>query len=251
MTRGWAARAVAIAAVLAALAGCGEDVEPSPSSEAASAKTGAVSATPRPKVSKTASCDVLLGRSKAGPLQDILAIGSGGAVTPELVTRAAEGADALRAVAKRSPRELEVRLVFVSEETDTRVAALRTDRTVERDSTPLMAAGLEVVRICEQSLSKPGPEGSQEYSQTQTNGLMTTIPGNGTFQVGTDVAAGTYRTEGPSRDGGRSCVGYASSEPADLSTYLRGTTSNGPAFLRLEAGEYVTTMFCQPFEIQG
>ena len=251
MTRGWAARGVAIAAALAALAGCGEDVKPSPSSEDASAKTGAVSATSRPKVSKTASCDLLLGTGTAGPLQDILAIGSGGAVTSERITRAAKGSDMLRAVAKRSPRELEVRLVFVSDETDSRVAELRTDRTAERDSTPLMAAGLEVVQICEQGLFKPGSERSQKFSQTQTNGLRTTIPGNGTFQVGTDVAAGTYRTEGPSPDDGRSCVGYASTNPADLGTYLRGSTSNGPAFLRLEAGEYVTTLFCQPFEIQG
>ncbi len=250
MTKGWAARGVAIAAVLAALTGCGEEVEPSPSSEGASAKATPVSASPRPKVSKTASCDLLLGKGTAGPLEDILAMGSGGAVPQELITRAAKGADALRAVAKRSPRELGVRLVLVSDETDTRVADLRTDRTVERDSTPLMAAGLEVVQICDQRLSKPGSE-AQKYSQTQTNGLMTTIPGNGTFQVGTDVAAGTYRTEGPSPDGGRPCVGYASREPADLSTYLRGSTANGPAFLRLEAGEYVTTMFCLPFEIQG
>lgn len=77
--------------------------------------------------------------------------------------------------------------------------------------------------------------------------LARTIPGDGTFLVGTDIAAGTYRNEGPSPNDGRSCVVYASTKPSDLGTYLRGSTSKGPAFIEVREDEYVTTFSCKPF----
>jgi hypothetical protein len=80
--------------------------------------------------------------------------------------------------------------------------------------------------------------------------LATTVPGNGTFLVGKDVAAGTYRNTGPDPDDGRPCVAYTSSKPDDLQSYLRGSTSKGPGIVVLNTGEYFTTLSCTDFHRQ-
>lgn len=75
-----------------------------------------------------------------------------------------------------------------------------------------------------------------------------TVPGDGTFEVGVDIPAGTYRNPG-AKGPGYYCVAYASSKPTDLTTWLRGSTSKGPAIVTLNRGEFFTTQFCKPFTL--
>lgn len=72
--------------------------------------------------------------------------------------------------------------------------------------------------------------------------------GEGTYLVGEDVAAGLYRSGGPSPDDGRYCVVFASEKPDDLNSYLRGSTIQGPTVIELNAGEWVTSQFCETFK---
>lgn len=76
--------------------------------------------------------------------------------------------------------------------------------------------------------------------------LPSVLPGDGTFEVGRDVAPGTYRSEGPA-DGRNYCFVTVSEEPNDMSTYLRGSSGSGPAIIRLNDGEFVTTSTCRKF----
>ena len=73
------------------------------------------------------------------------------------------------------------------------------------------------------------------------------VPGDGTFEVGRDIPPGTYRNAGASND--LFCVAHASSKPADLGSYLRGSTWEGPAIIEVHQGEYFTTQFCKPFTL--
>lgn len=73
-----------------------------------------------------------------------------------------------------------------------------------------------------------------------------TVPGDGTFEVGVDIPAGTYRNPG-AKGPGYFCVAYAAAKPNDLTTYLRGSTSKGPAIVTVNPGEFFTTQFCKPF----
>lgn len=72
--------------------------------------------------------------------------------------------------------------------------------------------------------------------------------GTGTYLVGEDVAAGLYRSGGPSPKDGRYCVVYASTKPDDLNSYLRGSTIQGPAVIEINDGEWVTAQFCEVFK---
>ena len=195
------------------------------------------------------ACDRLFGEASGQPLDNVLELARGGRVTQRVVAAAARSAGGLRAAAETSPVELEARLLLVADETDTRVMELRRGGSIDIDRTALVAAGLDVVRACEQGRSASGL--AQQTTQVTSGAAQTTIPGDGTFLVGQDVVAGTYRSEGASSTDDRECVAYASRESGDIRTFVRGSTSTGPAFLLLNAGEYVTTMFCQPFNIQG
>ena len=254
--------AVTVAAIVCALAGCseGKGAEPGgeglrrtdqrPAAEGA-ADAGATSPTQPAKVSKARTCERLLDKTSRQPLYRLLELAGGGPVDPEVVAAAAESADLVRTAAETAPVELAAQLVLVAAQADDRVAQLRRGGSVNTDSTALMAAGLEVLRSCEQPGAENPSAAHSTSSQLAPGAAQTTIPGDGTFLVGQDVVAGTYRSVGPSRRDGTACVTYASTKPGDVNTYLRGSTSDGPVFLMLNAGEYVTTIFCQPFSIQG
>ena len=76
------------------------------------------------------------------------------------------------------------------------------------------------------------------------------VPGDGTFQVGRDIAPGIYRNDGRVM-AGAPCVAFASRKPNDLQSYLRGSTSQGPAIVTVNPGEFFTTNNCQPFRKDG
>lgn len=88
-------------------------------------------------------------------------------------------------------------------------------------------------------VSKPGPPR-----------LPTTVPGDGTFHVGIDVAAGTYRNTG-GREKGAPCVANTSRKPNDLQSFLRGSASAGPASITINKGEWFNTAYCKPFRRIG
>jgi len=70
--------------------------------------------------------------------------------------------------------------------------------------------------------------------------------GDGTYLVGEDIPAGTYVSPGGRLDGAP-CVAFASTEPGDLGTWLRGNTSEGQNIVKVSAGEYFSVQYCRPF----
>lgn len=96
-------------------------------------------------------------------------------------------------------------------------------------------------------LSDLRTEAPKPTKKPEPDGPATSF-GEGTYKVGEDVAAGLYRSGGPSPDDGRYCVVYASSKPGDLGSYLRGSTIKGPAVIELNDGEWVTAQFCETFK---
>jgi hypothetical protein len=73
--------------------------------------------------------------------------------------------------------------------------------------------------------------------------------GDGTYLVGKDIPAGTWRNNGSYQNGGL-CVAYASSKPSDISSYLRGSTSKGAAIVMVNKGEYFNVAYCNPFTLE-
>ena len=102
------------------------------------------------------------------------------------------------------------------------------------DTSDFKSAGAKVASICEEEMrgyeasTQPAPRSPKPKPQPQPQPV--TVPGDGTFEVGRDIPPGTYRNQGSIGEG-YSCVAYASSKPNDLNTYLRGSTSKGPAIL--------------------
>lgn len=76
------------------------------------------------------------------------------------------------------------------------------------------------------------------------------IPGDGTYEVGKDVKAGTYKNAGAISGDGYVCVGYTSRKPSDLGSYIAGSTNKGPGIVTLHDGEYFTSQFCQDWKRQ-
>jgi len=113
--------------------------------------------------------------------------------------------------------------------------------------------------------SNPAPTATVTVTETVTETVTATptprakpkphgpprvLPGSGTFKVGTDVAAGTYRNQG-SENGETPCVAYVSRKPGDLQSYVRGTTLVGPGVIEIRNGEWVTTEYCLDFKRIG
>ncbi|GAA1818998.1 hypothetical protein GCM10009812_09490 [Nocardioides marinus] len=92
------------------------------------------------------------------------------------------------------------------------------------------------------------PEGPKTPKPKPTPSVATSF-GEGTYLVGKDVAPGLYRSEGPSPNDGRYCVVYASRQPADLDSYLRGATLKGPTAVQVNEGEWVTSQYCKTFTL--
>jgi hypothetical protein len=89
-------------------------------------------------------------------------------------------------------------------------------------------------------------------STSPTRGLVTTLatpapqPGpkiqvvNGTFQVGTDVVAGQWRTDGPGSDSLGSCYwGRERNDSGDFSAIIANDNISGPTSITVNAGEFV------------
>lgn len=75
---------------------------------------------------------------------------------------------------------------------------------------------------------------------------VSTSFGDGTYLVGEDVQAGTYRNDGDTYGGQAPCVAYTSARPNDLAgSYISGSTTSGPGILQVNPGEYVSVQGCK------
>ena len=84
----------------------------------------------------------------------------------------------------------------------------------------------------------------EEPSTTTGDGTI----GNGVFEVGTDVEAGLYSTEG-SDDPDLPCT-YRVSEDEEGQEIISSEVSDGPGTVTLEDGQYFTSEYCQLWERQ-
>jgi hypothetical protein len=126
------------------------------------------------------------------------------------------------------------------------------------DSTKFKRATLGVTHTCESLYnalppshnppvtSAPPPPPPATHSAKPKPPRRVVVAGNGVFQVGRDIPPGTYRSPG-SQGPGYLCVVYASRHPSDLTTYLRGSTVEGPTIISVSSGEYLNTQFCADF----
>jgi len=73
--------------------------------------------------------------------------------------------------------------------------------------------------------------------------------GDGTYQAGSDVAAGNYSTAGP-RDGGCAYT-YLPRKGAQLTEAEGGGSIFGPGYLELADGQIVQTIGCKTWRLDG
>ncbi|MDF3308695.1 hypothetical protein P3H15_27130 [Rhodococcus sp. T2V] len=71
----------------------------------------------------------------------------------------------------------------------------------------------------------------------------TTI-GDGIFAVGSDVAAGTYSTQGPRSDMGMCAWTFLPYKGAGLDEAQGGSSTMGPGYMQLDEGQIVQTIGC-------
>lgn len=95
---------------------------------------------------------------------------------------------------------------------------------------------------------RPTPTQPEPSAAPEPPAIPTTF-GDGTYLVGTDVQAGTYRNEGDTYGGQAPCVAYTSTEANDINTYVTGSTTTGPGILNIEAGQYLSVQGCKTWSI--
>lgn len=76
-----------------------------------------------------------------------------------------------------------------------------------------------------------------------------TIPGSGTYLVGTDVPAGVYRTAGPTQGHAICYFAWLADTGADARIVDNSTTA-GPATVTVRDGQVFKTSGCQPFHLR-
>lgn len=75
--------------------------------------------------------------------------------------------------------------------------------------------------------------------------------GQGTYKVGKDVQAGTYRTDGPSSADMPNCYwARAKDASGELTSIIANDLPMGPASVTLKSGEYVSTHGCKDWTKQ-
>lgn len=112
-----------------------------------------------------------------------------------------------------------------------------------------LAAEQQKLEALEETRQAVEEEAEKRAEKIRAEAASNTIPGSGTFLVGTDVKPGTYRNAGTTLDGAF-CVAYTSSEPNDLVNGRKFSNSQGPGVIRLEDGEYFSTEFCKDWTRQ-
>lgn len=91
-------------------------------------------------------------------------------------------------------------------------------------------------------------EKEQAAARAQAEKEARTIAGDGAYEVGVDVKAGTYKNAGSTN--GAYCVAYTSRKPSDIGSYIAGSTNKGPGIVTIHDGEYFTTQFCKDWTRQ-
>lgn len=130
--------------------------------------------------------------------------------------------------------------VIVASNDDGRVADLRAQvADLQRENTLLRIATTDQGKV---TSTTPAPSGSSSPPKRS-------VVSDGSYLVGTDMKAGTYRSAGADGDSVE-CIAYASRQPNETSTYLRGSTHSGPSIITLNTGEYFNVVGCQPWRRQ-
>lgn len=91
-------------------------------------------------------------------------------------------------------------------------------------------------------------EKEQAAARARAEREARTIAGDGAYEVGVDVKAGTYKNAGSTN--GAYCVAYTSRKPSDIGSYIAGSTNKGPGIVTIHDGEYFTTQFCKDWTRQ-
>ncbi|GGF39149.1 hypothetical protein [Williamsia phyllosphaerae] len=92
-----------------------------------------------------------------------------------------------------------------------------------------------------QVATTPEPIPAPETSSTPA---IATSMGSGTFVVGTDVAAGTYQTTGPSDSSAGCAYTFLPRRGASLTEATGGNTFFGPGYMEVADGQVVQTINC-------
>lgn len=95
---------------------------------------------------------------------------------------------------------------------------------------------------------RPAPAEPEPSAAPKLPAIPTTFS-DGTYLVGTDVQAGTYRNDGDTYGGQAPCVAYTSTEASDINTFITGSTTTGPGILQIEAGQYLSVQGCKTWSI--
>jgi hypothetical protein len=105
------------------------------------------------------------------------------------------------------------------------------------------------------SFAAPAPEATtmeaatSEPSEVADPGPLDHIPGDGTYEVGVDVLAGTYENDGSTLDGAP-CVAVVSSTTDTVKGFIRASNTSGHGILNVEDGQYVISQFCQDWALR-
>jgi hypothetical protein len=88
------------------------------------------------------------------------------------------------------------------------------------------------------------PTEPTEPAEPVEEGPTNYIPGDGTYEVGVDVLAGTYENDGGTLDGAP-CVAVVSTTTDTVDGFVRASNTTGHGILKVEDGQYVISQFCE------
>ena len=100
------------------------------------------------------------------------------------------------------------------------------------------------------SSTSPSPPASASTSATTPKGPKTSF-GPGKYKVGTDIAAGSYATDGPADSAIPNCYwARERNNSGSLNAIIANDNTTGPTSVTVNAGEYFETTGCKTWHKQ-
>lgn len=109
--------------------------------------------------------------------------------------------------------------------------------TAQATATPTVTVTATITKTQTVTAAPKAPASTQPAS--------TTIPGDGTYQVGKDIPAGTYKSSGASASGAGDCYWERAKDASgSMDSIIANNNSTGQSVVTVNAGEFFTTQGC-------